>query len=189
MSITEYAVVIFTPSHSISGNVRPQREQRLSDYLNDRRETVIRLHDADFARLNQPYQIVDKHAEAVVSKDFVVIAFEPSVPSIEPTKRLFGYVKKQTYEVYLLLDGVEVRGFMHSTSPLDILEIHRIIAASGEKFLPVTSAVVTMSGDASHVFKPAAAIVNVQRIQYIAKTGEVSVAERAGTRPLTPPAT
>ena len=160
-----YQVVVLTTHHSISGELL-FRDQRLSDFLNDRRDTVISLRDVMVARLDEPGKTLQKHPAAIVPKAAVVVAFEPPQTAIPPAKRFYGYVKKETHDVFLVMDGMEVRGTLHTQGDLDL---RRILPASGDTFLPITQAVVTLESNNRFVIEQEAIMVNANRIRYIGK--------------------
>jgi hypothetical protein len=162
-------VVVLTYYHSITGRLL-LRGQRLSDFLNDRRETVIRLHDSVVSRLNNPAKIVSRDDTAVLHKDHVVIVFETAQPTVPAEKRAFAFTLKQAHEVFLIMESIEVRGFMYTKGNFDVLEIHRFIATSGESFVPITDATVTLPD--LNFSKQTGVMVNVHHIHYIAKAKE-----------------
>jgi len=142
------------------------REQRLSDFLNDRRDTVISLRNVQVARLNEPGKILQQHPAGVVPKAWVLAIFEPPQKGIPPTKRFYGYVRKVTHEVFLVMEGMEIRGTLHTTADLDL---RRVLTASGESFLPLTKAVVTLDANERYIIEQDAIMVNTGLIRYIAK--------------------
>jgi hypothetical protein len=160
-----YRIVILTARHSITGDLL-FRDQRLSDFLNDRRETVISLRDAQVARLDEPGRILQTHPAAVVPKTWAVVVFEPPQKAIPPAKRFYGYVNKQQNDVFLVMEGMEVRGVLHTTSTLDL---RRALTAATESFLPLTNAVVTLGANDKYVIEQETIMVNADRIRYIAK--------------------
>ena len=160
-----YSIVALTSRHSITGELL-YREQRLSDFLNDRRDTVISLRNVQVARLNEPGKILQLHPAAVVPKAWVLAIFEPPQKGIPPTKRFYGYVRKVTHEVFLLMEGMEIRGTLHTTADLDL---RRILTASSESFLPLTKAVVTLDANERYIIEQDAIMVNTSLIRYIAK--------------------
>lgn len=161
---TIYQVVILTAHHSISGEMQMQ-DQRLVDFLNDRRDTSMRLFDTQVARLSEPSKIIQRNTDAVILKSLVAIAFEPLQKTISPTKRLFGYVRKHKYEVFLTLDGLEVHGILHTTDELDL---RRFLATSPDSFLPITRATVYLDANDRFVIEQDAILVNTRLICYIA---------------------
>jgi hypothetical protein len=160
-----YNIVILTARHSISGEM-VIRDRRLSDHMNDRRETTISLLNTQIARLNDPGKIIQQNTTAVVPKAWVVVAFEPPQKAIPPAKRFYGYVQKQTNEVFLGLEGMEVRGLLHTTTDLDL---RRVITSSTESFLPLTKAAVSFLANDRFIIEQEAVMVNASLVRYIAK--------------------
>jgi len=171
MPIT-YKVVILTTRHSISGEIQLQ-DQRLSDFLNDRRDTSMRLLNTKVARLHDPGKIIQRNAEAVILKSMVGVAFEPPQTAIPPSKRLYGYVRKQQYDVFLVLEGMEVHGILHTAGDLDL---RRLLVASSDSFLPITHATVYLDANDRYVIEQDAILVNARMIHYIAPKENLSKA-------------
>ncbi|MBI5302928.1 MAG: hypothetical protein HY868_12395 [Chloroflexi bacterium] len=160
-----YRVVILTSTHYVSGDLL-FKNQRLSDYLNDRRESVISLRKAEVARLQDPGKILQAHPAAVIPKTWAMIAFEPPQKSIPQAHRFYGYVKKQEHEVFILMDRLEVRGILHTQADLDL---RRVFLDAANSFLPLTKAVVTLFANEKYVIQQDAIMVNANLIRYIAK--------------------
>jgi hypothetical protein len=158
-------VVILTEYHSISGELE-LRDHRLSDFLNDRRESTLHLLNSKVARLNDPGKVVQQQDHAIVLKAWVVIIFEPPQPAIPFAKRLYGYVRKQQYEVFLVLEGMEVRGTLHTPGDLDL---KRFLATMADGFLPITQATVTLFANDRVAVEQDAILVNARLIRYIAQ--------------------
>jgi hypothetical protein len=166
-----YQIVIFTHQHSISGGVF-LRDQRLSDYLNDRREKNIVLRNASVARLEDPAKIIEKTLLAAVPKSGIVLAFEPPQKVFSSQRRFIKYPKEK-YEVFLIMDGMELHGEIHVQGALDLLHL---LADVGESFLPLTQATVTIEANPNFLLKREAVVINTQRIRFM---GEVQ-------QPITP---
>jgi hypothetical protein len=162
-----YSVVLLTANHSIAGELL-FRGQRLSDFLNDRRETAVSLLDASVARLDEPGKILQKHPAAVVPKLWVVAAFEPPQTAIPPGHRFSGYVKKEAHDVFLVMEGMEVRGTLHTAGDLDL---RRVLTVPEHTFLPITKAVVMLESNRKYIIEQDAIMVNSARIKYIGKSG------------------
>ena len=92
--------------------------------------------------------------------------FEPPQKAIPPAKRFYGYVRKQAHEVFVVMEGMEIRGVLHTTGDLDL---RRVITTSGESFLPLTKAVVTLDANERYVIEQEAIMINANLIRYIAK--------------------
>ena len=168
MSTLDYSAVIFTPFHSISGTLA-SRDQRLSDLLNDTRESVIRLRNAKVSRQIDSSKIIAENSIAIISKDEIVIAFEPGPRESPSTKRLYSFVRKRQHQIFMVLDGFEVSGVMHTLGSIDTGDIHELITVQKDRFLPVTQARITFANDERYLITRDAIIVNVQRIDYIAQ--------------------
>jgi hypothetical protein len=167
MAISEANVVVLTYFHSITGHLS-LRGLRLSDFLNDRRESVIRLSNVSVSRLSSPAKVITRDDLAVLNKDHVVMVFETTQPAVTTEKRTYAFTLKQAHDVFLIMESVEVHGIIHMKGSFDALEIHRFIATSGEAFVPVTEATVTLPD--LNFSKQTGVMVNVHHIHYIAKT-------------------
>jgi hypothetical protein len=168
MSSLEYNTVLFTKFHSITGMLTV-REQRLSDLLNDTRESIIQIRGAKVSRHSDPARIVAEHAMAIISKEEIAIAFEPAPREDVSPKRLYSFVRKQQSTVFMLVAGFEVSGLMHTLGGADPADIHGLLALQKERFLPVTQARVSFAADERYLIKRDAIVVNLHHIQYIAK--------------------
>jgi hypothetical protein len=158
-----YQIVIFTHQHSISGGIF-LHDQRLSDYLNDRRDMNVMLRNASVARLENPARVLEKTQVSILPKSGIVLAFAP--PQTAPFPPRFIKYPKEKYDVFLILDGMEVRGEVHIPGPLDFLNL---LADAGESFLPLTQATVAIEANPSFLLKQEAVLVNTQRILFIGK--------------------
>ncbi len=163
---TVYSVVLLTARHSISGDLALQ-DQRLSDFLNDRRDTAFTLSNTKITRLSEPSRVVEQHDESVIPKTWVVVAFEPPQKAIPQNKRLFGYVQKQRYQVYLVMEGMEVHGTLHIPGGLDL---RRLLATTSDSFVPITQAIVNLYDNDKYIIEQDAIMVNVRLLRYIGAT-------------------
>ncbi len=66
----------------------------------------------------------------------------------------------------MVMEGMEVRGTLHTTVDLDL---RRILTSSGESFLPLTKASVTLDANDRYIIEQEAIMVNANLIRYIAK--------------------
>ncbi|MBM3153581.1 MAG: hypothetical protein FJZ96_15465 [Chloroflexi bacterium] len=160
-----FQVVIFTNRHSISGGIF-LRDQRLSDFLNDRRDKNVMVRNASVARLENPTKILEKTLFSVVPKAGIVLAFEPPQKVFTPQRRFIKYPKNR-HEVFLVMDGMEARGEVHVQGPLDLLHL---LTDAGDSFLPITQASVTLEANPNFLLRRDAVVVNTQRILFM---GEV----------------
>jgi hypothetical protein len=160
--VIAYQVVIFTYRHTIVGELS-LKDKRLSDHINERVESMLVLRNVTVARLEDPANIMYTMPSAVIPKAGVVLVFEPPQQAIPPSNRFFGYMKKEKYEVFLILDGMEVRGTLHTPGNLDF---RRVLVNSPDAFLPITQATVAMEANRKLVVRQDAILVNSQRIRF-----------------------
>ena len=170
-----YQIVIFTQQHSITGGIF-LHDQRLSDFLNDRREKNVMLRHASVARLDNPARILEKTLLSIVPKAGVVLAFEPPQKGLQPQRRFIKYPKEK-HDVYVILDGMEVRGELHIQGTMDFI---RILTDAGDSFLPLTQATVTIGANPNFLLRREAVLVNTQRVRFI---GEVEMRSPTEPRP------
>jgi hypothetical protein len=170
-----YQVVVFTQHHSFSGGLF-LRDQRLSDHLNDRRDTTIGLRNVTVARLEEPAKILERTLFSAVPKEGIVIAFEPPQKIAIPQKRYIMY-SKDKYDVFIVTDGMEIHGELNVTGALDL---RTAITNASASFLPITQAVVTLKAAPALVVKREAVLVNSHRIRFI---GEVEPKKTAAPPP------
>ena len=160
-TIFPYQVVLFTQHYSISGGLF-LHEQRLSDFLNDRRDTTILIRSPFVARLENPAKILEKTASSIIPKAGIILAFEPPQKTT-PISRFIKY-PKQKYKVFLALDGMQVHGQLNQAGPLDL---RNAIANAAESFLPITQATITLNANPTLIIKREAVLVNVQHIRFL----------------------
>ncbi len=173
----DYDVVILTADHSFSGRLS-LHDQRLSDFLNNRHNTIIILHQVSVSRLSDPSKVLEQDSHAIIAKDAVLIAFEPPQKTIQPGHRLFAHVAKEKTDVFIALEGMEVRGVLHSNGPL---ELDRIIATPSEHFIPLTNAIVTLQANTRFMIQQDAVMINVHEIRYIGKVGSMVLPKNPST--------
>jgi hypothetical protein len=171
-TVFPYQVVFLTQHYSISGGIF-LRDQRLSDFLNDRRDTIILVRNTSIARLEQPGKILEKTASSIVSKAGIIIAFEPPQKT-NPLSLRFMMYPKQKYPVFLGLEGMQVHGELNQSGPLDL---RQAITNLSESFLPITQAIITMDSAPDLIIKRETVLVNVQRIRILGDLEPVPLPE------------
>jgi len=115
-----------------------------------------------------PLKSCKKTQVSVLPKSGIVLAFEPPQKESPPPRRFIKYPKDR-YGIYVILDGMEVRGEIHVQGSLDLL---RIMADSSDAFLPITQATVTIQANPNVLLQREAIVINTQRIRFI---GEVEL--------------
>ncbi len=167
-----YQIVLFTQDLSISGGLF-LHEQRLSDFLNDKRDSTILLRKASVARLEDLGKILEKTPFSIVPKSGVVMAFEPPQKT-NPTGRHFIKYPKQKYYVIVAMDSMEVHGKLNVQGPLDL---RQAISNLAESFLPITDAIVTLHANPGLILQLEAVLLNVQRIRFIGEAYPITLPE------------
>jgi hypothetical protein len=157
-----FQIVILTQEHSISGGIY-LRDQRVSDFLNDKRENNIMLRNASVSRLENPAVVLETTPIGFVSKAGVVLVFEPPQPVQRTIPRFIKYPKEK-YNVYLAMDGMEARGEIHMQQALDL---HQIMAEPRQTFLPITHASVRIKANSNFLLIQDTILVNIARVRFL----------------------
>ena len=171
-----YQIVLLTQDYSISGGLF-LHEQRLSDFLNDRRDSTILLRNVDIARLEDPARIIEKTPFSVIPKAGIVLAFEPPQKTLSQTRQFIKF-PKQKYGVFLAVDSMEIHGKLNVQGPLNL---RQAITNMAESFIPITEATVTLKGNPRLILKQEAVLVNVQRIRLLGELAPQATPEEKET--------
>lgn len=163
MPTASYQIVIFTACHSITGEIFLNK--RLSDYLNDKRETTVSMRNVNVARLQEPGRILHKSYTSIVPKTAIVMAFEPPQPTI-PRPKGFFVPQRDKFDVFAVTDNLEVRGVIQTTSPLDL---KNILSSLAHSFLPFTQATVTVPQNPHITLQQRTVLVSVEHIRFISE--------------------
>lgn len=161
----DYQVVLFTHHHSITGEM-VLKDRRLSDHINERVDTMLNLRNVTVARLENPARVLHKMNAAVIPKAAIVVIFEPPQNAIPPSNRFFGYIKKDKHNVFLILDGMEVHGVLHTQNNPDI---KRVLVNSPDAFLPITQASIRLDINPALNINQDAILINTQRVRLVGK--------------------
>jgi hypothetical protein len=170
-----YQVVIFTHQHSISGEILLYG-QRFSDFLKDRSEKKVILYNASVARLESPDKVLEKTVVSILPKSGIVLAYEPLPKAAIPLQFIKKYPKEK-YDVFIIMDGMEIRGALHMQGSLNLAVI---MAESDESFLPITQATVSIEANPNFLLQQETVVINTQRIRFI---GEVKTKGTAELKP------
>lgn len=160
-----FQIVIFTREYSITGGVF-LREQRLSDFLNDSRNTAVMLRNSTVAKIDSPGKIIEKTLVSFVPKTTVVLAFEPPQKGPPVPQRFIKY-PKQKYDVFIIMDGMEIRGTIHMHGALDLVHV---LTNTPQPFVPITNASVTIKSKPDYQMSDVTVLINILQIRFI---GEV----------------
>ncbi len=156
-------VVFLISTHSISGQI-DLGERRLSDWLNVTSETMIHLQDAWISRLGDPRKVLARAPSMIVRRQCILAAFEVTQKTGPSANRFYKYVKKQSHKVFILVDGMEITGYVHTLSSLDLAAL---TAPHAERFLPITDARATLVVTDRYAIEQKALLVSVEQIKSI----------------------
>jgi hypothetical protein len=159
-----FKIVALTRTHVITGYMS-LHDQRLSDYLNDRRTNLLQLHDATLARLNDPGHPLVSVETSILPKKMISLVFVPPQKDAPPPRRFIGYTKEK-HMVVVALEGVEVRGYLHTTGPLDA---QQLITSLAESFLPITEATVDIAANPEYIIHQDTILAYVPEIRFVAE--------------------
>jgi len=160
-----YQIVLLTQDYSFAGGLF-LHEQRLSDFLNDKRDSTILLRNTSVGRLEDPAKILEKTPFSIIPKSGIVLAFEPPQKT-NPLERHIIKYPKQKYDVFLVMYSMEVHGKLNVQGPLNL---RQAITNMAESFIPITEAIVTLKANPSLIIKREAVLLNVQRIRFIGES-------------------
>ena len=167
-----YQIVVFTQDYSITGGLF-LKEQRLSDFLNDKRDSTILLRNTSVARLEDPAKILEKTPFSIIPKAGMVLAFEPPQRTTPVGRPILKY-PKQKYDVFLAMDSMEVHGKLNVQGPLNL---RQTITNMAESFIPITEAIVTLKANPDMIIRREAVLINVQRIRLLGELSPQTPAE------------
>jgi hypothetical protein len=171
-----FEIVIFTREHSITGGVF-LREQRLSDFMNDARDTSTMLRNSTVAKLENPAKIIEKTMISFVPKAGIMLVFEPPQKGPPLPQRFIKYPKEQ-YPIFIINDSMEIRGIIHMHGALDL--VHLLTNEAQTPFVPITHATVALDANPDFKLKDVTVLVNANHIRFI---GEVQPKSKTQPRP------
>ncbi len=181
VNMISYKVVIFTPRHSITGELN-LREKRLSDHLNERVDSSLYLRNAVVTRLDEPAKILHKLANAVIPKQGILLLFELAQQAVSSTQRFFTQMENVKNDVFLLLDKMEVRGTLRTKGNMDI---HRFLANQTETFLTLSQVAVVFGTGFGLVMHQPTILINSQHIRFLGLVQPTTTPSTGNTQPLT----
>ena len=160
--------VLLTSSRHVSG-LYEIGNARLSDALNNTLESVVRLTNASLGRLgnlaaNEPTPL------AVVPKAQIALVYVELEATRPVERRIAGYVTKQTTEILVLVSGLRVHGRAHASGALDPVELHRLAAQGGDRFVVLTDAGLALDVEGTTERDIGVAMLNARHIQFVAPT-------------------
>jgi hypothetical protein len=133
------SVVLITHQHRIAGAVQT-KGKRLLDVLNDKTTDYLDIRDVQVFRGTDTETCVAAFPEALALKADISLMVVLAEKHEAPRKRLYGFVRKRPYPVFITVPGYEIQGRMHLTGPPEPLAV---LARETDVFFPVTQATVS----------------------------------------------
>lgn len=169
--------VLLASSRSVAG-IFDHGEVRLSDSLNNRLQSVIRLTDARLGRLgnenaNEPVDV------AVLPKSQIALVYAQHELVRPADRRMSSFVPKQTTRLLVLVAGLRVRGYAHATAALDSVELQRLVVDRESRFVVLTDAHLSLDIEGVTEREVGMVIVNAIHIQFVAHDATVATSAAA----------
>lgn len=151
-------VELITHEHRFKATVYT-RGQRLLDILNDRTTDYLSINDVEVYRYSAPNDCVATFSEAIIRKEDLQLAIITGEKHEAPTRRLFGFVQKIPYHVFLTVPGYEVRGKIHLTREQKAESVAVLSRETGT-FFPITSATASQAWTGEDLLSTPVIMVN-----------------------------
>lgn len=145
------------------------REGRLSDALNNRLESFVRLENAQLGRYgnpsaNQPVPL------AVVPKQHIVVAYEARDRAVATASRLLpSYIPKQRADLVLLAAGLRITGTGHGPGNFEAADLQQLVHGAEDHFFPITNATLALDVEGTKSTRLAFLLLNLRHLQFIAR--------------------
>jgi hypothetical protein len=136
-------VDFFTHAHRLSTQVNVHG-QPLSDHLNDSRVSWIELESAYISRIERPGEIIADYTLSALQKQHIAFAMisgstEGAIKKVAYTS---GFYAKRHHQVFAATGSFEITGHIELMGKFDL---HTLIIASTERFIPILNATATIS--------------------------------------------
>jgi hypothetical protein len=133
------SVMLMTESHRLVGRVVTV-DQRLQEIINNKLTASINLYDVQLFRPHECETPIAQFAEITLPKTQINLILHEESTYEAPTKRLYTYVPKDIYPIFVTITGYEIQGQLHLTSRP---KAEAILNDTSTTFLPITQATVT----------------------------------------------
>ena len=144
MEQLQTGIMLMTASHRIVGRIGTVG-QRLSDILNNKLNTCLKVYSAEIFRHTDAATAIAHFSAITLPKAMINLVLLNEETHEAPTKRLYGYVQKDTYLAFLTVPGYEIKGTIHFTT-LQKPEV--FLTDTVTSFVPVSQAMVVSANDA-----------------------------------------
>lgn len=163
-------VELITHEHRFKATVYT-RGQRLLDMLNDRTTDYLEVNDVEVHRYSAPEACIATASQAIIRKDDLHLLIITAETHEAPAQRLFGFVQKTPFHVFLTVPGYEVRGILHLTGQRESNPI-AVLARQTGTFFAVTRATASQAWTGEEVLTCPVIMVNKHSLALFALSGE-----------------
>ena len=166
--------ILLASGRSVTGELE-HGEQRLSDAINGRLSSVLRVAGATLGRFDNP-AANEPVTVAIVPKSHVALVIMNDEIRRPKDKRMYSYVPKQTSELLVLLAGLRGRGSAHASATLDEATLQRELAESADHLIVLTDAWLAFDVEGHTERFVGVALLNARHIQFAAAIPPVALA-------------
>ncbi|HMN30035.1 MAG TPA: hypothetical protein PKE45_17920 [Caldilineaceae bacterium] len=143
------AAMLMAGSHRLTGHI-VIAGQRLQEILNNKLSACLTVYDSHLFRRTGAQSPVVQLPEFTIPKTMLDLVLLREEHHELPTKRLYAFVQKGHYPVFLTIAGYEVQGQLHLAS---YQKPERILDDAGSNFIPITQATVTCADEPEQVWE------------------------------------
>jgi len=115
--------------------------------------------------LESPGKVLENNLVSILPKSGMVLAFELPQKRVQPPHHFKKYPKDK-YEVFIILDGMEVPGEIHVPGTLDLLHV---LTDAGESFLPLSQATVAIETNPTFLLRQTEVLVYARHMRLSAR--------------------
>jgi hypothetical protein len=126
----------FTNQCLISGKIRTGG-RRLTDILNDARDSALELSDVQVVRIVNPKDVIAAHSGAILEKKGIVFALIREEGADVPQSSFYKHVETMEWDVFLTVPSFELSGRLHVRGTGDL---RRMLFDRPGEFIPLTRA-------------------------------------------------
>lgn len=157
------SVALVMGEHWITGLLATEH-RRVLDILNDKTSEFLTLAEVRLYQGSDLGEPLFALPRSVVPKARIALLLITEERHEAPARRATNFVRKDHYEVFLTVPGLEVKGYVHLTQRVDPIAFLSRLGRDGVAFFPVTDATVSQLGPFGEPAQAPVAVVNRQSV-------------------------